>query len=73
VYIRDFCESDPVTTIYHRPPRCAVDVPRVAFGSDASARICDACLESLPCGLVVGKSLMSLAIVAENFFRSSNV
>jgi len=27
--------------------------------------------KSLPCGLVVGKSLMSLAIVAKNLFRLS--
>jgi hypothetical protein len=29
-------------------------------------------LKSLPCGLVTGKSLILVAIVVENLFRSSN-
>lgn len=30
------------------------------------------CAKSLPCGLIAGKSLMLLAIVVENSFRSPN-
>jgi antitoxin VapB len=52
--------------------RCAVAVPNVACGSDASPRISLLCAKSLPCGLVAGKSLMLMAIVVENSFRSLN-
>jgi len=52
--------------------RCAAAVPRVSLGRDASPRICVWCLKSLPCGLVAGKSLMSVTIVVENSFRPPN-
>jgi hypothetical protein len=52
--------------------RCAVAVPRAAFGSDASPRISAWCPNHFRAGQVVDKSLMSLMIVVEKAFRSSN-
>jgi hypothetical protein len=51
---------------------CAVAVPHVSFGSAKNSQISCVVSKSLPCGLVIGKSLRCMAIIVENFFRPSN-
>jgi len=48
--------------------RCAIAVPRAPFESMQLQQFANA-PKSLPCGLVTGKSLMSVAIVVENTLR----
>jgi hypothetical protein len=55
-----------------RVSRCASAVPHATFDLDTSPRICEWRQSYFPCGLVAGKSLMSVAIVLENAFRPYN-
>jgi len=55
-----------------RVSRCAIAVPHATFESDTSPGICESYQSHFPCGLVVGKSLMLVAIVIENAFRPYN-
>jgi hypothetical protein len=55
-----------------RVSRCAFAVSHATFDSDTSPRICEWRQSYFPCGLVAGKSLVSVAIVVENAFRPVN-
>jgi hypothetical protein len=74
VLLKSVSASHPISGMacFAHLSRCAFGVTRLAFGSGASPRIYASCSKSLPCGLVVGKSLMSATIVVENSFRPVN-